>query len=1030
MIKVKPYKKICSAVLVLITLLGTLTPPGTVSFAEALCHHQNGDKGACVEREYGFAQICPDCQGDYANFIRFEYNDFSEPKTVDLTPYNNNETYTAEIALVSISPTSDVTLKLSETVASDNNTYFICQTDYETFKDAFTGQDEEKMTYLESTIIFSAEGSDLPATVDLCAGQEYLLYDSNWNATANFGSLKLADVNYKGVIKTNDNWQYSTEGILKKYLGNDKNVVIPQSIDGTDICDVETDLFNDDEFDTIKIENLLIENLNFIASCKYVTEVYTHNSTHYSLDDEALEGKHGTFRTLCSEYAEPNSAIENCTKTFVGKCSVCGYEGYIDGKDNHDYSIFVERIASSATEEGYDLYKCKYCASTEKRNFVSITHNYKFVKTVKHTCIEDGYDLYICADCDDEKTIANGDVASHEYEFERYGYGEAGRPVEFYKCAVCGNYDYREHILKETIVKPTCDEYGYTLYSCENCDYSYRDNYDYNTIPHNYEIAFEQKEPTCLEDAYVLYQCSGCPLSYKKITQSALGHNYVITETVEPTCTKNGYNIYTCSRCGDSYEECLYSLDHIRKEEFVPPTYDTKGYTRYYCERCGETLKTNNYVPESKYDITGSTGSIKAEQNSAVVFTDGNYYYVMLWENGRDACEFSYSTNSDGTINFTIRSDTTCIIPDNNYANSNGTYKANMPIDNVSTAYLYKYVDGKWQRIQNEWSEDSRFGFRIDYGSYGKQYPRLYSISFNNIKAGSIEDIVLWYKDDYPYKDGMAYFDFNEGHIVFRTWEEWFDKNPAIRNCEDCNALINSYRASCFGKHLYIINQDTDTVYDFCNKNEQLNMEEQFKIFTELNNAQVSEDGSLIGHMHIDTDYLSRKYWEADAPLYSFDSTRSRLIHSKSITVNYVDINGSKLTDSDIIQSRIFDEYTTTPKEIEGYTLYALPANAIGITGEKTVVNYIYKIKESNHIDTKEENKTNTATTTKKPKSESLVTNEPDTSKPTHSPYTGADYSNNLFSEPKLISFLSFTGLILFLETIKYSSAKRKNKTK
>ena len=402
----------------------------------------------------------------------------------------------------------------------------------------------------------------------------------------------------------------------------------------------------------------------------------------------------------------------------------------------------------------------------------------------------------------------------------------------------------------------------------------------------------------------------------------------------------------------------------------------------------------------------------------------------MLWENGRDTCEFSYSTNFDGTINFTIRSDATCIIPDNDYVNSNGSYKADMPIDNVSTANLYKYVDGRWQCIQNEWIEDSRFGFRVDYGRYARKYPRLYSISFDNIEANSIEDIVLWYRDDYPYKDGISRFDFNEGRVVFNTWDEFLDKNPKIRNCEDCNALINSYRASCFGKHLRIVNQDTDMVYDFWNKNEQSDIEEQFQIFTELNNAQVSEDGSLIGHMHIDTDYLSRKYWEADAPLYSFDSTRSRLIHSKSITVNYVDINGNKLTDSDIIQSRIFDEYTTTPKEIEGYTLYALPANAIGITGEETVVNYIYKIKESNLIDTKEENNINTATTTKKPKSESLVTNEPDISKPTHSPYTGADYSNNLFSEPLLISFFSFFGLILFLKTIKYSSTKRKNKTK
>ncbi len=37
---------------------------------------------------------------------------------------------------------------------------------------------------------------------------------------------------------------------------------------------------------------------------------------------------------------------------------------------DHDYSVFVETVAPTYTEQGYDIYKCSICGLTEKRNYV------------------------------------------------------------------------------------------------------------------------------------------------------------------------------------------------------------------------------------------------------------------------------------------------------------------------------------------------------------------------------------------------------------------------------------------------------------------------------------------------------------------------------------------------------------------------------------------------------------------------------------------------------------------------------------
>ncbi|MCT4486902.1 MucBP domain-containing protein [Levilactobacillus parabrevis] len=70
-----------------------------------------------------------------------------------------------------------------------------------------------------------------------------------------------------------------------------------------------------------------------------------------------------------------------------------------------------------------------------------------------------------------------------------------------------------------------------------------------------------------------------------------------------------------------------------------------------------------------------------------------------------------------------------------------------------------------------------------------------------------------------------------------------------------------------------------------------------------------------------------------------------------SVTVHFQDEAGKSIADDEVLPERLIGEdYTTTAKEIEGYTLQKIPANATGKYGEKpTDVIYVYA-KKSNPV--------------------------------------------------------------------------------
>ncbi len=60
---------------------------------------------------------------------------------------------------------------------------------------------------------------------------------------------------------------------------------------------------------------------------------------------------------------------------------------------------------------------------------------------------------------------------------------------------------------------------------------------------------------------------------------------------------------------------------------------------------------------------------------------------------------------------------------------------------------------------------------------------------------------------------------------------------------------------------------------------------------------------------------------------------------------HYLDVDGKQIINSEIIYGRVFDEYNTVPKEIDGYELVEIPENASGkMTEEDISVDYIYRL--------------------------------------------------------------------------------------
>ena len=268
------------------------------------------------------------------------------------------------------------------------------------------------------------------------------------------------------------------------------------------------------------------------------------------------------------------------------KCFRCGDE--VGEVGSHDY---IEATCTTPKT-------CRYCNEVVG---TANGHNYER-KTKKATCKEAGAIYDECSVCKDVQIIQTEDKLPHELVHHD------GKPAECIKtgyeaydtCKNCDYTTYKElpilmHNYVETVVPPTCESKGYTLYSCTRCQNSYQAN-EKAKLPHKESNWIISEPATCVDSGKEIIECEVCHTITNEREIEALGHDIINHEALQATCENIGHYAYqTCSRCDYTTYEEIPALGHDYHIVIINPTKQQDGYTIHRCNRCSESY-TDNYT--------------------------------------------------------------------------------------------------------------------------------------------------------------------------------------------------------------------------------------------------------------------------------------------------------------------------------------------------------------------------------------------------------------------------------------------------
>lgn len=210
------------------------------------------------------------------------------------------------------------------------------------------------------------------------------------------------------------------------------------------------------------------------------------------------------------------------------------------------------------------------------------------VVTTEPTCEAKGVKTYTCGGCGDTYTE---EVAMIDHDTELRNEKEAACDAEGYTgdevCKNCGttvnvgeSVDKKPHSYETSVTSPTCEEQGYTTYTC-NCGHSYKADY-VDALGHT------GGEATCVDKA----ECSRCGEKYGVVNADNHAGTSELEGAKASTCTEDGATgTGICTACGEklSESEIIPMLGHAMDDGVVTaePTCEDKGEKTFSCTRGG-----------------------------------------------------------------------------------------------------------------------------------------------------------------------------------------------------------------------------------------------------------------------------------------------------------------------------------------------------------------------------------------------------------------------------------------------------------
>ncbi len=266
--------------------------------------------------------------------------------------------------------------------------------------------------------------------------------------------------------------------------------------------------------------------------------------------------------------------------------------------------------------------------------------------TKEANCEERGYSHYRCEVCQDEYDDEYVEALGHKWEYEAVEEGISHQQ----RCATCGKV--KEGSLEEcddegdkSVILPSCEEGGYTVYSCSKCGKSHIKEYTEAT-GHDYEgepkWTWKWNEETKSYEVEAEFTCkNGCQTTRTEKAE-------VTSEiTKEASCVEEGVLQYRASvtlESGTTYTDTKDETIAKKAHEYQEPIWNwSEDYksakATFVCQNCGGKVEKEAKITQEA--IEGG----KIRYTAHVTFEGVDY---------TNSIEIAYSNNFTGITLFII----------------------------------------------------------------------------------------------------------------------------------------------------------------------------------------------------------------------------------------------------------------------------------------------------------------------------------------------------------------------------------------
>ena len=377
-----------------------------------------------------------------------------------------------------------------------------------------------------------------------------------------------------------------------------------------------------------KLLNIHIpQNVSFIGTgafwgCDNMSDICVSEDNSYYLSENGILYNKNKTTLVCyptgktdSRFVIPND-ITTLSSNSIGRNNYLeeivipssilqlGYSSFTDC-NNLKYAFYF------GSEEDFNLITNHSAIQPNINNIIihynSVDHTWDNGELITNaTCTESGEICYHCLYCNkthSDVTPAKNHIAVVDQE-KAPTCTETGL-TEGSHCSACGTILTPQETIPATghnyslsVTPPSCNENGYTTYTCSNCGDAYTSDY-VEAINHDYAVT--TKEATCTEKGQITYTCKVCSYSYSVDTEM-VEHSIVIDDAIPATCTESGLTEGChCSVCNTviSAQETIPATGHTEVvDNGYEATCETEGLSDgCHCSVCNTVIVSQEPIP-------------------------------------------------------------------------------------------------------------------------------------------------------------------------------------------------------------------------------------------------------------------------------------------------------------------------------------------------------------------------------------------------------------------------------------------------